>query len=319
MTVRRGLLNAGVFLAAVGAVALLVETGVVSAAVVADALRFWPLAVIAIGIGILLRRTQLGVPGGALAAAVPGLLLGGAIVSVPEIGSFCGNAEPGAFDTQAGAFGESGSVDLRLACGEMTVTTQPGSTWKLETSSTSGSTPAVNESIDALSVASATRRKISGVKDVGDDWRLVLPTASDIDLRAEIDAGKGRLSLTNAKLSNVRLSVNAGEAVLDLTGSTLPELDVEVNAGSASVLLPSRNEMTGTISTNAGSLKLCAPSDLALRISGNDAIDSVTVRGLIRNGDSWETSNYESAVFHADLSVDTSLGSVNVNPEGGCL
>ena len=72
MTVRRGLLYFGVFLVAAGGVTLLVAAGVLDEARVADALAWWPLAVIAIGAGLVLRRTRAAVPGGVVAAAVPG-------------------------------------------------------------------------------------------------------------------------------------------------------------------------------------------------------------------------------------------------------
>ena len=59
MTVRRGTLYAGVFLIAAGAVTLGVAAGVLDRDVVANTVgTLWPLAVIALGVGLVLRRSR---------------------------------------------------------------------------------------------------------------------------------------------------------------------------------------------------------------------------------------------------------------------
>ncbi len=85
MTVRRGTLYAGVFLVAAGAVTLGTAVGVLDPTAVADTLEaLWPLAVIAIGVGLVLRRSRAGLEAGILAALVPGLALGASIVALPD-------------------------------------------------------------------------------------------------------------------------------------------------------------------------------------------------------------------------------------------
>ena len=59
--------------AAMGGVLVAVDVRAVDTTIIADALRLWPFAFVAIGLGLVLRRTRLSVPGGMLAAAVPGL------------------------------------------------------------------------------------------------------------------------------------------------------------------------------------------------------------------------------------------------------
>ena len=77
MRVNRRFLYWGVFLVALGGVLVVVDLGAIAPAVIVDVLRLWPLALVAIGLGLVLRRTRFSVPGGMLAAAAPGLLLGG--------------------------------------------------------------------------------------------------------------------------------------------------------------------------------------------------------------------------------------------------
>ncbi len=83
MRVNRGLLYTGVFLVAIGGVLVAADAGAIDDARLADALRLWPLAVIAIGVSLVLRRSRFSLQGGMLAAALPGLVLGGAIAIAP--------------------------------------------------------------------------------------------------------------------------------------------------------------------------------------------------------------------------------------------
>ena len=71
----------GVFLAAGGTVMLVGQGDAVARDAIASALRLWPLAVIALGAGLILRRTRLNLAGAVVAALVPGLLFGGIVLA----------------------------------------------------------------------------------------------------------------------------------------------------------------------------------------------------------------------------------------------
>jgi hypothetical protein len=74
-----------VFLLAAGAVTLLVVTGVVDPAAVTSAMIvLWPLAIIAIGLGLVLRRSPAALPAGIVAAMLPGLAFGGSVAAIPS-------------------------------------------------------------------------------------------------------------------------------------------------------------------------------------------------------------------------------------------
>ena len=79
------LLYTGVFLAAIGLALLAADATPVATDALIGALRLWPLALVAIGVGIALRRTRLGVASGLLAAAAPGLVLGVAMAATPRL------------------------------------------------------------------------------------------------------------------------------------------------------------------------------------------------------------------------------------------
>ena len=85
MGVNRALLYAGVFVVALGAGLLLAGRWQVTTNDLIDVLGLWPLAVIAVGLGLALRRTPLSLASGLLAAVVPGLVLGGVMALSPRL------------------------------------------------------------------------------------------------------------------------------------------------------------------------------------------------------------------------------------------
>src|SRR5664279_1281930 len=90
MRVNRRFLYWGVFLAAIGGVLVAADLWAGDASTIADVLRLWPLAIVAIGLGLALRRTRFSLPAGMFAAAVPGLVLGGTFALAPRIPLDCG-------------------------------------------------------------------------------------------------------------------------------------------------------------------------------------------------------------------------------------
>ena len=147
---------------------------------------------------------------------------------------------------------------------------------------------------------------------------VTLPTNSTLDLDVEVNAGRGRLDLAGARLGDVRLDANAGALNVNLTGATLVRLSMEVNAAKASVRLPATGDFEADFEVNAADMSVCAPPELGLRISQDVVLGSTTYSGLVRNGDGWETPGYSTATSHADVTISVNVGSVDVNPEGGC-
>lgn len=316
--INRRLLYTGAFLVAMGAVLLLAQSDALGGDTVADALRFWPVVVIGLGAGLLLRGTRFGIAGGVLAAALPGLLFGGLVVAAPDMTPECRLADPAAYTTRQGTFDGAASVDLRIDCGELSVTTMPGTGWKVQIGETSSTAPAVGVSGGRLSVRSTERRDHLGLPFGSDSVGVSLPTGSAFDLSAEVNVGVGRLDLTGAQLGAVDLRVNVGELEADLTGAQLDRLSVTLNGGEASVRLPATGDFSARFDANAAELEVCAPAGLGLRITQDVVLGTTSLAGLVRNGDAWETPGYSMATSHANVTMSVNVGSVDVNPEGGC-
>jgi len=316
--INRRLLYTGAFLVAMGAVLLLARSDALAGDTVAGALRFWPVVVIGLGAGLLLRGTRLGIAGGVLAAALPGLLIGGLVVAAPDMTPECRLADPASYSTRQGTFEEAATVDLQIDCGHLSVTTGSGTGWQVRTGDTKAAAPVVDVSAGRLSVRSSERRDHVGLPWGGDALDVTLPTGSTLDLSAAVNAGRGRFDLTGARLGDVELDVNAGELRVDLTGASLERLTMDVNAAKAAVVLPRGGDFSAQFHVNAAELELCAPAGLGLRITGDAVLGSTTYSGLVRDGDAWETPGYSMATGHANVTMSVNVGSVNVNPEGGC-
>ena len=318
MTIRRGSLYAGAFVLAVGAVTAASVAGPFDRSLASDAVGvLWPVTVIAVGVAVLVRRTRAALPAGFVEAAAPGLLLGGALVGVPSFATPCtGSLSHAPAQTQQGSIDGSGVIDLHLACGELRVTAQPGTGWRLDSSDGPDRRTNVTPRPAGFSATSDGHESWwSGGGPVM--WTAVLPTAPVLDLTTQIDAGRAQLDLGGATLRTVNLGVDAGDLRADLADATLDQISLEVNAGSATVTLPV-DAFTGAITANAGSVRVCVPAGLGLRIERQESLGSVRINGLDRVGDTWVSGSAAPARTTAELIVNANVGSVTINPEGGC-
>jgi hypothetical protein len=324
--VDRNYLNWGLFLIILGAIPLLVHQGALDRQVLGDAWRLWPLIIIGIGVGIVLRRTPLAAAGGLIVAATFAVLLGSVLAVGPGITIGCGAAGSGSTLTTSdrGAFeGQAGSVRIRFDCGTLRVNTASGNGWSVDAKDPPGGPVLIDHGGGQLNLSStgdvdSFAAFFSG--QAGREWNVTLPTDPGIGFRAEMNAGSATLDLGNGNWSRVETTFNAADVRIDLSGSRLGSLRMEYNAGSARVTLPGGNSFNGTIKSNASSLALCVPTDVGFRMAVSGALNSVNVYGadLTRADDTWTSAGYGSATNRINLEIDANAASVEVNPKGGC-
>ena len=111
-----------------------------------------------------------------------------------------------------------------------------------------------------------------------------------------------------------------GELHVDLTGAQVDNLNVSTNLGRAEVTLDAASDLTGRLQTNLGKLAVCIPEGLGVSVTSTNSLSSSEFgeAGLVRHGAAWQTPNYYTATHKADLTVETSLGSVEFKHAGGC-
>jgi hypothetical protein len=318
MRVNRGLLYTGVFLVALGGIIVAAELLAIDTVRVTDALRLWPLAIVAIGAAIALRRTDLALPTGMLAAAIPGLVLGGALAVAPRFAVDCGrHGQPPAVTTERGSFDGPAQVSVTGGCGTITVRTAPGDDWQLAVANSAGRMPNVTSSQRSLSVASIDEDL--AFFDAGrDDWDLTIPTSAIDDLSLEVLAGESQVGLDGARIDRLAVTANVADVVVDASNSSVATLTGAVGVGSMSILLPTDSDLDGMLRIGAGELQVCAPPGVGLRLTTRGTAKDVTVGGRDVRDAEWQSPGYASARRHADIHVDVNFGTVEIDPIGGC-
>ena len=317
MRVDRGRLNWGVFFIVLGAVPLAYHQGAVSSAALGDAWRLWPLVLVGIGLGFVLSRTPAFFVGGLVVAICLGLVFGSALAIGPNVGCGGGSGTQSVF--RSGSFEGNSSVDLHLQCGSATIATSTDRQWHVTATSAGGNVAQVGSNANWLQVNSVTT---SGWWfDRGkDDWQIALPQGTQIDLVSTLDMGDARFSLGSASLASAQFTLNLGSLNVDLTGARVGTLSVSTNLGSAHVTLDGSSDLSGDLKTNLGSLDVCVPAGLGVQVTASDRLSSsdLSGAGLIHTGGLWQTPDYASASHKANLTFETSLGSLRLNPAGGC-
>lgn len=319
MRVNRKFLYWGVFLVAIGAVLVAADLNGVDETTIADWLRLWPLAVVGVGLGIVLRRTRFNVAGGMLAAAVPGLVLGGAFALGPRVAVDCGSRdEPSTFVRHEGTFDGPARVDVTTGCGSLVVTTAPGAGWLLDAGNTRDRVPTVRATGTGLSIDNGRRAGWHAFGTGRDVWRLALPTSPIDDLSIVVNAGEGDIDLAGAQLGRLDLTTNAGKTTLGLSDTSVPALSGTVNAGKLAIELPASVDLTASVVVNAGALEVCVPDGVGLRVHHTGVLSGTSYNGLDQSGSNWQSPDYGSAAHRTDLTVSVNLGNVDINPIGGC-
>jgi len=319
MQINRRFLYAGVFLVAIGAVLVAADLGGVDTPTLADLLRLWPLALVAIGVGIVLRRSQVSLPTGVLAAALPGLLLGGALSLAPGWVGDCGaRAESANVTTQQGTFDGPATVSVTTGCGSTVITAAPGNGWQFQSGNSQGRAATLRSSARSLSIDAGAHERWPFFDAVRDTWHLTLPTTEIDGLSLVTNGGHSQVSLPGAKVGQMTLAVNASEVVLDASDASVANLTGTVRVGRLSIELPSAGAVVGSFRLGAGELELCSPPGTELHISFTGPAREVTVEGRHEDGSEWTSPGYVSAQNRADLRVNVEFGAVKINPVGGC-
>lgn len=318
MHINRGLVFWGVALITAGAVALAIQSGVIAGGGLRDLWRFWPVVLIVIGIAVIAARTPFALVATLIAGLIVGGLAGTLVGGWPE--GFNVGCSEGADElaSEQGSFGGEASVELDFNCGMLAVSTAAGSDWSVDARYAGGAQPEITSSDGSLRVAADADGPF-GFADRRQEWDVLLPTDSDLDLSVEANAAEGDLDLDGATLTRFAVDANAGEVDVRLPGASVSDFSLDANAGSVSIDVDDATTLDGSVSMNAGSLALCVPDGVAIAITIDE--DNITFshnldeRDLDRQGDTWSSGDGDPAIR---LTVNGNAASFTLNPEDGC-
>ena len=319
MQANRGLVFWGVALVTAGAVALAIQSDLISATAAREAWRLWPVVLIVIGIAVISARTPFALVGTLVAALVVGGLGGTLAAGWPEgLSIGCGGEATESAAADGSFTGASAEVELDFRCGELAVSTASGWDWSVEAGHASGAEPEIDSDDGALRVE-AEGGGVFGFQDARQEWDVTLPTDVGIALMISANAASSTLDLADASLSRLELDANAGDVTLDLSGAIADELDISSNAGSVELTVDGLTRFTGSVDSNAGSFELCVTDQTALiEITVADAnvtfSHNLDESGLPRSGDTWRSGNGPADVV---LDVEGNAASFTYTT-GGC-
>ena len=344
MHLNRGLLNWGVFLIALGGIPLAVEQGWLESNIAGDLGQLWPLILVGIGLGLILRWTPLSWFGGALVAATFGLIFGAAAVSIrdndfanlqgiiPAVASgACTGDEVGTGSTSEGglADAEAFSVDITLSCGELQLVRAAGATWAVEARHGPDDAPRV-QPVPAEGVAEELRISQKSSDDlallgrqVQSHWDVDVPADAALRVMTTLNAATGVIDAGAGPVARVEGTFNASETTVDLADASTPasaSVDLTLNASDGRLSLPSGG-ITASLTLNASSLMLCVPESAALQVDyssvlGSDDLDS---SGLAETSSGqWSTTDFAAADDRVAVSITNTVSSLSIERPEVC-
>jgi len=327
MSVDRRLVNLGIFLLILGAIPLAVSQGWIARETISHAWELWPLILIGIGIGLILRRTPLHFAGGLLVAATFGTMLGAFLaggLSLSALG--CGNAaaatDPLVLDEHGSFVGGTTSVVLRATCASLSVVPASGAAWGVTVAGTAGARPYLDQAADRLELRSPDQMVVLPFADGRRSrWNVTLGTDVAYALDVNLNAGEANIDLAGLRVETLTAQGNAvGNSRLLLHDATIGRLEVQINAGDLKIGLPAAANLAGRIQANAAAVTLCADRGTGLRLRNTSAVtgDNFATAGLVRSGTTWESTGIGSAAYVVDLTLDGAAANFTLNPSEGC-
>ncbi len=325
MSVDRRLVNLAVFLLILGAIPLAVGQGRLSRASISQAWELWPLILVGIGLGLILRRTPLYFTGGMLVAATFGTILGALLAGGLNFASFdCGSTPaataPTILDDQGSFGGGTTQIVLHASCANLVVSPAAGAAWGVTVTGSADARPTLDQAANRLEVRSSDQAVVFPFGGRPSDWNVTLGTGVPYALDVELDAGAATFDLAGLRVETLTAHGNAvGTSRLLLHDATVGSLDVQINAGDLKIALPAA-DLTGQIQANAASIALCADPGTGLRLRSTSVItgNNFGSAGLVQAGTTWESPGIGSAAHVVDLALEGAAASFTLNPSEGC-
>jgi hypothetical protein len=325
MRTRRNFIGWGIFLICLGAIPLAVQLGVIDREAANQLLRLWPLILIGIGVGLMLRFTRFEMLGGVIVAGTFGILLGVVLAGgFPGAAATCNSGQTGApLATQSGSFdGSSGSIQFELTCAEVDINRATGGAWRVDVAA--DGSPTVEGDASVLRLKSPDRTgflPFTGGRH--ERWDITLPSEQSLSGSITLNASTADIALGNGGLTSLSTTFNASDASVDLTSetasSTQTTFESTLNASTVRLSVPNAM-MTGGLTLNAATLQLCSPPDAAIRIDYQDTLSSnnFAAVGLVQSGKTWQSPDYGSTANRIDLRITANVSTTTLSRSGGC-
>jgi len=280
----------GLILVALGVVFLLQNLGVLGWGVWGTLWRFWPVALLLIGLNIILRGQSPWLMLGMTAVVLIGVIAAAVLVE---------RSRPAAV---AASFSQplrgitGASAEISFGAGELRI----------------GSLPAGSASL------------VEGMSypEVEQDFRRRNGTGMlnlSVSGRGFWTFGERGLQMEAFFSPDVPLELvvktGASDAQVDLTNLQVRRLEVDVGASRLSLLLPAKAGTTeAEVKAGAASVSIAIPQGVAARITAETAVGSLKVdtSRFPKVGDRYESPGFATATNRVDLTVKSGVASIDI-------
>lgn len=153
------------------------------------------------------------------------------------------------------------------------------------------------------------------IDDTVDSKKITLSSPAHIKPFRFINNRKWDVTLNGSIPCDLVLSTGACETRVDLTHTLVQSLRLDTGASSTHIMLPSQAGMTKVSgSGGAASLTVVVPPEVAARITVKGGIYSANVdkNRFPRNGNYYQSPDYETALNKVDMKLDMGVGSIEV-------
>ena len=201
-------------------------------------------------------------------------------------------------DTQQVDLGNAKSVsaDLQMPAGELRVT--GGSSHLLDADfvyDPFDGKPEVNYAVSdghgQLNINQDENRVHWGTED--QEWNLRLGNGAPIDMNVNMGAGQGEMHLDGLDLTHLRVNMGAGELRLYLTGPRKNNLDADVEGG-------------------VGHAMIYLPKDVGVHALASGGIGSIRTDGLKAEDGAYVNDVYGKTATSIDLTVHGGIGEIDL-------
>lgn len=280
----------GIILVIVGVVLLLQTTGIISWDVWSNLWQFWPVLIIAGGIGLLF---------GSRAPWLAGLLVAALlIVAIVAAVAFSPSREQ-VVTSLTEPLGSLSTVDVRIdfGAGEMTVQSLPADSPNVVQGQFETPGGAANASL---------RRS-------GDSGELQI--RMDGPRFGSIGRAKWDVSLARTPRLSINLDGGAAQLKLDLRDLQVRELTVDAGAANIEITLPANaGETKASIDAGAANVEIVVPQGVAARINSSGGLSSfnVDMARFPRSNGSYVSPDFNSATNKVTIDLSVGASSVSV-------
>lgn len=125
------------------------------------------------------------------------------------------------------------------------------------------------------------------------DWDLRLGADIPIDMKINMGAGESNLRLNGVNLSRLDIQMGVGELHLDLTGERKSNLEANIQGG-------------------VGSATIHLPSSVGVHVNAEGGIGAVNTHGLKRDGDAYVNDAYGKSPTNIDMTIHGGVGEINL-------